>query len=66
MADVPIIHMSENSPEQVAFKLLREVASLEGKKAFGAPSGTAIDRKWLLDAYAECLVSVRNPGSRKT
>ena len=66
MADAPIVHMSENSPEQVAFKLLREVASVESKKAFGATQGAEIGRKWLLDTYAECLLSVRNPGSRKT
>jgi hypothetical protein len=66
MADTPIIHMSENSPEQVAYKLLREIASIEKKKAFGAANATdEVGRKWLLDTYAECLLAVRSPGSRK-
>jgi hypothetical protein len=66
MPDAPIIHVSENSPEQVAYKLLREIASIEKKKAFGASNATDdVGRKWLLDTYAECLLAVRLPASRK-
>jgi len=65
MSDPTIIHMSENSPEQVAYKLLREIASLEKKKAFGARDATEeVGRKWLLDTYAECLLAVRSPITR--
>jgi hypothetical protein len=66
MPDSTIIHMSENSPEQVAYKLLREIASIENKKVFAAQNATAeVGRKWLLDTYAECLLTVRSPISRR-
>jgi hypothetical protein len=60
-ADTPIVHIGENSPEQVAYKLLQIVASNEGKSLTG---GATADRKWLLDTYAECLHTVRNPNTR--
>jgi hypothetical protein len=50
----PVIHIGENSPEEVAFKLFMLIQSHEGNKAR--------NRKELLDLYAECLRTVRNPG----
>ena len=60
MADAaPVVHIGENSPEQVAFELLQKVALLERKsinKSNPEASGwTGADREWLLDTYAECL-----------
>jgi len=55
MADIPVVHIGENSPEYVAYRLLREIARLE--KGMG-------DRKKLLDTYAECLRTVRDPHNR--
>ncbi len=55
MADVPVIHIGENSPENIAYKLTHEIARLE--KGFA-------DRKKLLDTYAECLRAVRDPFGR--
>lgn len=56
----PVVHVGENSPEQVAYKLLGAVAFAEEKiikdLTFG---GQKADRKWLLDTYAECLEAVR-------
>jgi hypothetical protein len=57
MAEIaPVVHIGENSPEEVAYKLLRTIASNEGKTLSSnvADKATA-DRKWLLDAYAECF-----------
>lgn len=57
MADNAVVHIGENSPEQVAYKLLQDVMIAEARTI--APQGVngkqAVDRKWLLDAYAECL-----------
>lgn len=63
MADAPVVHIGENSPEHVAFQLLNTIASIEGIKLYGGDSKSA-DRKWVLDTYAECLNAVRNPGGR--
>ena len=47
MADAPVVHIGENSPEKVAHKLTHEVLSYERPEK--------ITRKLLLDTYAECL-----------
>jgi hypothetical protein len=60
MADT-IVHIGENSPEEVAYKLLQNIASQE-KKTLVVKSDA--ERKWLLDTYAECLMTVRNPSGR--
>ena len=56
MADQTVVHLGENSPEQVAYKLLERIAAYENWSTF--------DRKKLLDTYAECLFAVRNPANR--
>jgi hypothetical protein len=64
MADQTTAHLAESSPEEMAYRLLRIVASNEEKTiAIGGPKASA-DRKWLLDTYAECLEAVRNPHKR--
>ena len=53
----------DNTPEQVAYRLMLDIAKVEGKKDnFGSLSG--YDRQWLLDTYAECLKAVH--GKRYT
>jgi hypothetical protein len=47
------ISLVGDSPELIAFSLLRSIAQMEQK-----PSGQR-DREWLLDSYAECLSAVR-------
>jgi len=66
MADgTSIVHIGENSPEQVAYRLLQTIASNEKNSLFSSkPEGATADRKWLLDTYAECLTTVRTPGVR--
>ena len=51
------------SPEEVAYKLLYVVAWGEDKDldAWGKA-----DRKWILDTYAECLLTVKKPEARMT
>jgi hypothetical protein len=56
MADAPVVHIGENSPEEVAYKLVVIIAQHEGKQLHTTPTRQATaDRKWLLDTYAECL-----------
>lgn len=59
-ADSTTVHIGENSPEQVAYKLMRDVANVEGKAFHKNPTGgnTAADREWILNAYADCLRAV--------
>lgn len=61
MADpAAVVHIGENSPEQVAPKLLGVVALTEGKDVPGICAGdNKVDRKWILDTYAECLMAVK-------
>jgi len=68
MADAPVIHIGENSPEHVAYSLLRTIATVEKKKLNheSKPEGGSVaDRKWILDTYAECIMAVRTPASRQ-
>jgi len=67
MADT-VVHIGENSPEQVAYKLMERIADVEERSIHsrypGTKGWTAADRKWLLDTYAECLLAVRSPSDR--
>jgi hypothetical protein len=59
MADEPVIHIGENSPEQVAFKLFQLVAKSEG---FSLTSRESHPTKgYILTTYAQCLHTVRRP-----
>jgi hypothetical protein len=53
-----VVHIGENSPEQVALKLLDVIANVE-KRSLTSLGPNPADRKWLLDTYAECLEAVR-------
>lgn len=57
---------AENTPEKVALDLLQMIAHIE-KKALhsGASEGwMSADREWLLDTYAECIRTIREPQNR--
>lgn len=58
--------IEHNTAEEVAFKLLREVANSEGKKMIYLSGSAVADRKWILDTYAECLLTVARPGTRRS
>jgi hypothetical protein len=63
MTDTSPVHIGENSPELVAYKLLQDIAAVEKRMlqpAQDLASGWKFaDRKWILDTYAECLQAVR-------
>jgi hypothetical protein len=66
MADASDVRIGENSAEQITYRLLLAIAAAENKTVWMGPSSAknpAVDRKWLLDTYAECLDAVR--GHRK-
>ena len=55
MSDVP------QTPEAVAYSLLLRIADAE---KWPDPLWLDIDRKKILDTYAECLKAVQAPGTR--
>jgi hypothetical protein len=64
MDEAPVIYTGKNSPEEVALKLLHEIAHVENIGVRGDTRTNKPDRKWILDTYAECLDVVRNPHVR--
>ncbi len=57
MADEAVVHIGENSPEHVAYRLLKDVAWAEEMATeYDRFKG---DRKWILNTYAECLEAVK-------
>jgi hypothetical protein len=49
------LDLSGDSPELIAFGLLRYLAQIEQRSS----NRPTFDRVWLLDAYAECLAAVK-------
>jgi hypothetical protein len=71
MADDPIVKVGENSPEQVAFQLLRMVATIERVSLSGEPTPDLrpATKAWLLNTYTDCIHVVRGsspPAGRLT
>lgn len=62
MADNATPHTGDNSPEQVAFKLLNAIANAEGITFNKNSSGKVATRDGLLTTFMQCLHAVRNPG----
>jgi len=61
MADAPVVHIGENSPQQVAYKLMERIAVSEGKVLYSSSTGGHPDREWILSTYAQCLQTVIQP-----
>jgi hypothetical protein len=60
MSDAAVVHIGENSPEFVAFRLMERIAYSEDKRIAGSKDERQKpDRAWLLDTYAECLQATR-------
>ena len=53
MSDTPVVHIGENSPEQVALKLYLMID--------GAEEHPKRTRRQILDLYSECLYTVTHP-----
>lgn len=52
MAEQTVLNVHENTPEYVAYRLMRDVLVVEKRNL------EDLDRKALLDTYAECLAAV--------
>lgn len=59
MADNTTVHIGENSPEQVAYKLMRLIASAEKINMEGL--GINSNRQWIIRTYCQCLMATRMP-----
>lgn len=59
MADAPVVHIGENSPERVAYKLMELIANLERRDLYASGSNPP-DREWVLNTYGKCISTVRN------
>ncbi len=66
MAETNPIVAQHNSPEKVALDLLTMISLIEKRSLHaGPPQGwQSADRKWLLDTFAECMSTVRQPEKR--
>lgn len=51
------VDLNGDSPELIAFALLRTIAQIEQQEA--GKDLSRFNREWLLDAYAECLEAVQ-------
>lgn len=60
MSDKSVIHMGENSPEQVAYKLMGQLARTDGYTLGGM--GEAPPREWIIKTFSACLMAIRAPG----
>lgn len=59
MADAaPVVHIGENSPEEVAFKLMKIIGECENKSLHFHSSHGGADRKYVLKLYQQCLETV--------
>ena len=61
MSDKSTVHIGENSPEQIAYRLYHEIMRTEDKVPYRPTDGSEkqADRKYLLDLYSECIDAVR-------
>jgi hypothetical protein len=62
MAGDTTIYIGENSPEQVAYKLLESIAFAEGKRLQPGMRGEKADRAYILTTYWECWRVVQGVG----
>ena len=60
MADTSVVHIGENSPEQVAYKLMREIGLSQGY--FTVHKSQKPSPEWIIRTYSACLHAVRAPG----
>ena len=64
MADQTVVHIGENSPEQVAFKLFEIICNVEKREFFGHGKDP-VDREYVLRTYAQCVQVTKLPGHIK-
>jgi hypothetical protein len=58
MADNTVVHIGENSPEQVAYRLFTHISQIENRALYASGDNPA-DREWVLRTYQQCIRTVR-------
>jgi hypothetical protein len=53
MADNTVVHIGENSPDEVAFKLMQVIANVENREMYGH-GDNPVNREWILRTFAQC------------
>jgi hypothetical protein len=62
MSDNKVVQMGENSPEEVAYKLMRDIARAERIYLVGSMGADVnSSREWILRTYCQCLQAVKTP-----
>jgi hypothetical protein len=49
-----VVHIGENSPEEVALKLMRLIGAVEKREEYGH-GDHPMDREWILRTYNQCI-----------
>ena len=57
MADNAVVHIGENSPENIAFKMMNLIAAVENREPYGH-GDSPMTREWILKTYAQCRKAV--------
>lgn len=65
MSDAKVVNAGENTPERIAYLLFRDVMQTEGKATYKSDKAEQVDRKYILDTYAECILAVARPWERR-
>jgi len=63
MADnAPVVHIGENSPELIAYKLFNHIVTVENKTLYRSTDSKSelVDRKWILETYVQCIEAVKH------
>ncbi|AVA22480.1 hypothetical protein [Rhizobium sp. NXC24] len=65
MSDKSVVHIGENSPEEVAFKLFKMIAEVEKKATYASMGDLSTgwapaDKDYILKTYGECITTVRD------
>jgi hypothetical protein len=63
MADAPVVHIGENSPEYVAYRLMLDIAEAEGKR-FSKPVAGSSGGPRLDSGYVSPMLESRSRPSR--
>ena len=57
------LQIEHNTPEQVAYKLMKDIMQSEDLDTNPVTKSKTADRKMILGTYAACLLAVQNPSS---
>ena len=65
MAEKSAAPIGDNTPEFMAYRLLHEIMASEKMSPVGGGDTKRADRKYILDTYAECMMAIKSPETRR-